>query len=111
MKPSGYRFTLTSLVITSLGLPLSSIHARPPQQAFDACRNLAQGASCTVSTPHGQLQGQCRQPPQQQQTVCVPSNHPGGMRTEPNRNEQQSSRTSFSRRVASPEDQIYYPSI
>ncbi len=101
MNISGYRFSLfcslTCLVIATLGLPFSATHARPPQQAFDACRNLEQDESCSVSTPHGQLQGQCRQPPQEQQIVCVPNNHPAGMRMGPGRNEQ-SSRSSNNQR-------------
>ncbi len=42
----------------------------PPQAAFDACKGVPQGDSCSVQTPHGTLKGLCRDMPDG--TVCVP---------------------------------------
>ncbi|MGE4421748.1 MAG: DUF1566 domain-containing protein [Pseudodesulfovibrio sp.] len=43
---------------------------RPPPEAFTACESKSQGDGCTVQTPHGTLQGICRNLPDG--TVCVP---------------------------------------
>jgi hypothetical protein len=47
---------------------------QPPQEAFDACEGLTEGAACTVPAPHGQVEGTCRV--MQQDRVCVPAGGP-----------------------------------
>ncbi|BFM18589.1 hypothetical protein R50073_47720 [Maricurvus nonylphenolicus] len=76
MKVTSRQLALTSILMSCL--PVSLLEARPPQEAFDACRNHDSGSSCTVSTPHGRLEGQCRQPPHESQLVCVPDGHRPG---------------------------------
>ncbi|WP_163831916.1 YHYH protein [Spartinivicinus ruber] len=46
---------------------------RPPQEAFNACKEKRQGNSCQVQTPHGRLTGNCRQPPAESQLACIPN--------------------------------------
>lgn len=72
MKVTSRQLALSSILLC---LPVSLLEARPPQEAFDACRHHSSGSSCTVSTPRGQLNGQCRQPPRESQLVCVPDGH------------------------------------
>lgn len=51
-------------------------HKGPPQEAFDACADKAQGDSCEVITPEQEtLAGTCRTPPRLDSIVCVPDNH------------------------------------
>ncbi|WP_085441966.1 hypothetical protein [Magnetofaba australis] len=52
----------------------------PPQEAFTACANSSQGASCSVTTPHGTLSGTCQQDRHSgsNSLVCVPNGHRGG---------------------------------
>lgn len=49
---------------------------RPPQEALDACTGQSQGATCQMTTPHGQLSGSCALI--QQQLACVPEGGPPG---------------------------------
>ena len=56
---------------------------QPPQEAFDACIGLIQGAACTVATPNGTINGTCNLPPNSStqtttstQLVCVPLGGP-----------------------------------
>jgi hypothetical protein len=50
----------------------SSLPPAPPQEAIDACKGLAQGASCAVSTPDGMtITGRCDTPPGQM-LACIP---------------------------------------
>ena len=50
----------------------------PPPEAFEACSAASEGETCTVETPHGTLQGTCRQARGQDGLVCVPDDHRGG---------------------------------
>ena len=51
-------------------------HKGPPQEAFDACSDKAQGDSCEIITPEQEtLTGTCRTPPREEKIVCVPDNH------------------------------------
>ncbi|MCA9909455.1 MAG: DUF1566 domain-containing protein, partial [Anaerolineae bacterium] len=43
---------------------------QPPQEAYAACNNLANGASCSFQTPNGTLSGVCH--PIEERLVCVP---------------------------------------
>lgn len=58
---------------------------RPPQEAFDACDGLEEGAACEVETPRGDtLQGTCRSMGEEA-LVCVPKNHRPGRGGPPRR--------------------------
>jgi len=46
---------------------------KPPQEAFEACNSMSEGAACTIETPRGTLEGTCRIPPEEEQLVCVPA--------------------------------------
>lgn len=50
----------------------------PPPEAFEACAGATDGQACTVETPHGTLEGTCRQVPDAEQLACVPNDHRGG---------------------------------
>jgi len=58
----------------------------PPQEAIDECDNRNEGASCTVSTPNGSINGTCENI--QNQLVCVPEGGPpnGGGQQPPTKN-------------------------
>ncbi|HND93358.1 MAG TPA: hypothetical protein PLI75_16350 [Anaerolineales bacterium] len=51
---------------------------QPPQEAYDACIGLSEGAACTVLTPNGSLSGTCTLPPVNASTqlACAPINGP-----------------------------------
>ncbi|OQY31577.1 MAG: hypothetical protein B6I38_05620 [Anaerolineaceae bacterium 4572_5.1] len=55
-----------------VNLPPSN--GQPPQEALDACLNLALGESCTVNLPNRDVEGICISDPQQDALVCVPEN-------------------------------------
>jgi len=48
----------------------------PPQEAFDACEEQEENASCSVDTQQGTMSGICRS--RQGQLVCAPSQHGEG---------------------------------
>jgi hypothetical protein len=47
---------------------------QPPEEAFEACEGLTEGAACTVQAPRRQVEGTCR--PIHQDLVCVPAGGP-----------------------------------
>lgn len=47
----------------------------PPPEAVDACDGKSEGDSCSVDTPHGTLDGECRNVPSGE-LACVPDGHP-----------------------------------
>jgi hypothetical protein len=50
-------------------------HRGPPAEAIEACQNLADSVSCSITTPREEtLDGTCRIPPRLKQLVCVPEN-------------------------------------
>jgi hypothetical protein len=50
-------------------------HRGPPAKAIEACQNLADGVSCSITRPRSEtLDGTCRTPPRLKQLVCVPEN-------------------------------------
>lgn len=79
------QYPLCLLVVTLI----SSVQARPPEAAFQACSGKSQGQQCQVRTPQGRLNGSCRMPPQQSRLACVPAGHRGD-RSHQQRNQQQS---------------------
>ena len=50
----------------------------PPPEAFEACVGATVGDTCVVETPHGTLEGTCRQARRSDDLVCVPNNHRRG---------------------------------
>lgn len=46
---------------------------QPPQEAITACQGLSVGASCSVNTPNGTLNGTCGTPPNSTQLACMPA--------------------------------------
>ncbi|NOY99341.1 MAG: hypothetical protein GXP40_09115 [Chloroflexi bacterium] len=48
-------------------------NGQPPQEALDACNDLAPGDSCTVQLPNRDVDGTCLPAPQQDALVCVPA--------------------------------------
>ena len=51
----------------------------PPAEAFTACKNLSVGASCTVSTPRGTIEGSCAAAPngESDTLACAPAGGKG----------------------------------
>ena len=51
---------------------------QPPQEAYDACVGLSEGAACTVLAPNGSLSGTCSLPPSNASTqlACAPIGGP-----------------------------------
>ena len=46
----------------------------PPQEAFDACKSLAEGADCNVAMPAKTLEGACRKGPEGEGSIaCAPA--------------------------------------
>ena len=53
-------------------------HHKPPQEAFDACKSLAEGAACSVSFNGHSMTGTCRKGPHgESELACVPAHPPG----------------------------------
>jgi hypothetical protein len=51
---------------------------KPPPQAFDACKSLTEGATCTVSFDGHTMTGTCRKGPHgESELACVPEHPPG----------------------------------
>lgn len=51
---------------------------KPPQEAFDACKSLTEGASCSVNFRGHTMTGTCRKGPHgESELACVPE-HPAG---------------------------------
>jgi hypothetical protein len=50
----------------------------PPREAFTACQNKSEGASCSFQSRRGQISGKCRDMRREGRTHCVPMNHRGG---------------------------------
>ena len=51
---------------------------KPPQEAFDACKSLSEGATCSVTFNGHTMTGTCRKPPHGEgELVCVPQRPPG----------------------------------
>jgi len=51
---------------------------KPPQEAFDACKSLSEGASCSVNFNGHTMTGTCRKGPNgESELACVPARPPG----------------------------------
>ena len=51
---------------------------KPPQQAFDACKSLGEGAACSVNFDGHTITGTCRKGPHgESELACVPEHPPG----------------------------------
>jgi hypothetical protein len=49
----------------------------PPQEALDACKTLAEGATCSVKLPANTLEGSCRKGPDASKPLaCAPAHMP-----------------------------------
>lgn len=49
----------------------------PPPEAIEACAGATEGQDCVVETPHGTLEGTCRQMHDGDELACVPNDHRG----------------------------------
>ena len=73
---------LASASLTSSSAAQRGAPPRPPQEALDACADLVRGASCSVETPHGTLEGTCVAP-EGLPLACMPAHPPGDRRGPP----------------------------
>ena len=48
----------------------------PPKDAISACKNKEVGTQCNMSTPRGDLEGQCMNTPDDKYFVCMPEGGP-----------------------------------
>lgn len=64
-----------ALVLLALSAAAQPPAGGPPPEARSACADREEGASCSFSTPRGQLGGTCRTVPEGR--VCVPAGMPG----------------------------------
>lgn len=48
----------------------------PPKEAIEICEGQDEGSSCTMSTPRGDLEGTCKNTPDDKYFVCMPENMP-----------------------------------
>jgi hypothetical protein len=53
-----------------------SMHGAPPPRAVTACAGKPANAACAMETPHGTVDGLCRE--RNGETFCVPARRPGG---------------------------------
>jgi len=51
---------------------------RAPQFAVDACRNLSEGAACTIEFQGQTLSGTCKKMGEEGELVCLPAGQPPG---------------------------------
>ncbi len=61
-----------ALMLVSLAVQAQPPMGGPPPQAREACAGQQEGASCSFTTPRGQLSGICRTVPEGER-VCVPA--------------------------------------
>lgn len=74
---SGNRFSQDDTGTQAEVTPLQE-RPKPPQAAFDACRNRAEGEACTVEFGGQEISGTCRRAPGgEQDLVCMPARPPG----------------------------------
>ena len=50
---------------------------KPPQEAFDACAKLTQGAACSITLRDRTIEGTCEAFPETTALACRPSKPPG----------------------------------
>jgi len=70
---AGFLVTLTVAAYADHGPPP---HHRPPQEAFDACKNAKRGDSCTVKHDDHTITGTCDAPPDVAELACRPDHPP-----------------------------------
>ena len=48
----------------------------PPKEAIEICEGQEEGSSCTMTTPRGNMEGTCKNTPDDKYFVCMPENMP-----------------------------------
>ena len=72
---------LTTVPLAAQAQQSGNQRGGPPQEAFDACLGLNEGAACSVVTPNGETTGSCLTGPRGETVLaCVPE---GGRPTRP----------------------------
>ena len=77
--------TINKILLSSIPLSIAGIvyaqgpQGGPPPEALQACAGKAVSTQCTMTTPRGQLSGQCIQTPRGQ-NACMPEGHRRGQR-------------------------------
>ncbi len=76
---------LASILVTILPLAIAAAEPgdrrgpprKPPQEAFTACVNLAEGDACSVKLRDHTISGTCEKFPEQTELACRPDHPPG----------------------------------
>ena len=71
------------LTLSGIAILVSSLYARPqngepPKEAIEVCKGQDTGSQCTMNTPRGSLEGQCKNTPDNKYFVCMPKGGPKG---------------------------------
>ncbi len=73
---SGFLVTLSVVAQADHPVPPPG-HHRPPQEAFDACKNAKRGDACTIKHDDHTMTGTCDAPPDVTELACHPDHPPG----------------------------------
>ena len=65
-------FIAGSLLTTTAAFAQQRPPRQAPQEALDACQGSSEGAACAFTSPRGEVTGECRTPPKEEQLACVP---------------------------------------
>ena len=72
-------FLKIAIVSVTLGFAgIASAQRGPPPEAIEACANQAVESSCSMTTPRGEVSGQCVETPKGD-TACLQEGHTPGM--------------------------------
>ncbi len=66
---------LAAVAADDVGPAPNHHHHKPPEAAFAACKDLSEGAACTVTVHEHQLDGVCKKAHEDERLVCAPP-HP-----------------------------------
>lgn len=72
-------FFKIAIVSVTLGFAgVASAQRGPPPEALEACANQAVESACSMTTPRGDVTGQCVETPKGE-IACLPEGHTPGM--------------------------------
>ena len=97
--------TINKILLSSIPLSIAGIvfaqgpQGGPPPEALQACAGKAVSTQCTMTTPRGQLSGQCIQTPRGQ-TACMPEGQRRGQRPQGGQGQNQQRRQQGGSQVA-----------
>ena len=78
LKKSLLLVGVASVLITTLYARQGNGDRQPPKEAIEICVGQDEGSQCTMNTPRGSLEGQCKNTPDNKYFVCMPEGGPKG---------------------------------